>query len=131
MMVPLAFVPALFFWTTPSPAMLGLLAVQGAVGALGMTAITRSVALADVSAVIPFDFVRLPVVAIGAFYLFGQSADAGTWIGAAVIFFGGIIASRPPAPRPAAVAAATDIDELDFVQDVTDVKTRRPPPTID
>jgi drug/metabolite transporter (DMT)-like permease len=109
--------------------MLGLLAVQGALGALGMAAITRSVSLADVSAVIPFDFLRLPLVAVGAFYLFGQSADAGTWIGAAVIFLGGIIASRRPTPRPATVAAATDIDELDFVQDTTDAKTGKLPAT--
>ncbi len=128
-MAPLALVPALFFWTTPSAEMLGLLAIQGALGALGMTAITRSVALADVSAVIPFDFLRLPLVAFGAFYLFGQSADAGTWIGAAVIFLGGIVASRRPTPRPATVAAATDIDELDFVQDATDEKTGKSPPT--
>ena len=96
-----------------------------------VAAITRSVSLADVSAVIPFDFLRLPLVAISAFYLFGQSADAGTWIGAAVIFLGGIVASRRPAPRPARVAAATDIDELDFVQDTTDAKNRKGPPRVD
>jgi drug/metabolite transporter (DMT)-like permease len=74
--------------------MLGLLAVQGALGALAMTAITRAVSLADVSAVIPFDFLRLPLVAFGAYYFFGQSADVATWIGAAVIFLAGVLASR-------------------------------------
>ena len=93
-MVPLALLPALFFWTTPSPLMLGLLAIQGALGALAMTAITRAVSLADVSAVIPFDFLRLPLVAFGAYYFFGQSADVATWIGAAVIFLAGVLASR-------------------------------------
>jgi len=91
-----------------------------------MTAITRSVALADVSAVIPFDFLRLPLVAIGAFYFFGQSADIGTWIGAGVIFLGGIIAGRGPRPSriPAEAAAggAADIDELDFVQSTPEAK---------
>jgi drug/metabolite transporter (DMT)-like permease len=115
MMVPLALVPALFFWTTPSPLMLGLLAVQGALGALAMTAITRAVALVDISAVAPFDFLRLPLVALGAYYLFGQSADLGTWIGAAVIFLAGILAGRRPGqgmvPAPAAGEAA-DIAEL-------------------
>lgn len=99
MMVPLALIPALFFWTTPSPQMLGLLAVQGALGALAMTAVTRAVSLADVSAIAPFDFLRLPLVAIGAFYLFGQSADLGTWLGAAVIFIGGVLATRRPTVR--------------------------------
>jgi drug/metabolite transporter (DMT)-like permease len=134
MMVPLALIPALFFWTTPSPLMLGLLAVQGALGALGMTAITRSVALADVSAVIPFDFLRLPLVAIGAFYLFGQSADAGTWIGASVIFLGGIIAGRRPSTaRRRATAGAADIDELDVegTADTTTETGRSPTTKVD
>ncbi len=121
MMVPLALLPALFFWTTPSPLMLGLLAIQGALGALGMTALTRAVALADVSAIIPFDFVRLPLVALGALYFFAQPADVATWVGAAVIFLGGIVASRRIGltSRPAAAAGggAADIDELDFVQE--------------
>jgi drug/metabolite transporter (DMT)-like permease len=94
MMVPLSLLPALFFWTTPSLFVLGLLAIQGAIGAISMTAITRAVSLADVSAIIPFDFLRLPLVAAGAFYLFGQSADLLTWIGAAIIFLGSILATR-------------------------------------
>ena len=93
-MVPLALLPALFFWTTPSPLMLGLLGDPGRVGSLAMTAITRAVSLADVSAIIPFDFLRLPLVAFGAYYFFGQSADVATWIGAAVIFLAGVLASR-------------------------------------
>ena len=59
-----------------------------------MTAITRAVSLADVSAIIPFDFLRLPLVAAGAFYFFGQSADILTWVGAAIIFLGSILATR-------------------------------------
>jgi drug/metabolite transporter (DMT)-like permease len=94
MMVPLSLLPALFFWTTPSLLVLGLLAIQGAIGAISMTAITRAVSLADVSAIIPFDFLRLPLVAAGAFYFFGQSADVLTWIGAAIIFLGSLLATR-------------------------------------
>lgn len=109
MMVPLALIPALFFWTTPSPEMLALLALQGALGALAMTALTRAVALVDVSAVVPFDFLRLPLVAIGAYYLFGQSADVETWIGAAVIFMAGILAGRAP-PQSAVPVNVTAVD---------------------
>jgi drug/metabolite transporter (DMT)-like permease len=94
MMVPLSLLPAVFFWTTPSLLVLGLLAIQGAIGAISMTAITRAVSLADVSAIIPFDFLRLPLVAAGAFYFFGQSADVLTWIGAAIIFLGSLLATR-------------------------------------
>jgi drug/metabolite transporter (DMT)-like permease len=118
LMVPLALLPAVFFWTTPSPLILGLLAIQGALGALGMTAITRAVSLADVSAIIPFDFLRLPLVALGASYFFGQSADIATWIGAAVIFLAGVLASRRLGRSAVSMAdtcgGAADIDELGF-----------------
>lgn len=121
LMVPLALLPALFFWTTPSPTMLALLAVQGALGAIGMTAITRAMSLADVSAIIPFDFLRLPLVAIGASYFFSQSADAVTWLGAAIIFAAGLVASRKPnrpAPSPGPSQAAADVTEIDYVADI-------------
>jgi drug/metabolite transporter (DMT)-like permease len=116
LMVPLALLPAVFFWTTPSILVLGLLAIQGALGAIGMTALTRAMSLADVSAVIPFDFLRLPLVALGASYFFGQSADAATWLGAAIIFAAGLVAGRrPPRLSPAAdtdSCGAADMSEL-------------------
>ena len=125
LMGPLALIPAVFFWTTPSPAMLGLLALQGALGAIGMTAITRAMSLADVSAIIPFDFLRLPLVALGASYFFSQSADAVTWMGAAIIFSAGLVASRRPATPVTStvpVQAAADVTEIDYVADA-DTKT--------
>jgi drug/metabolite transporter (DMT)-like permease len=125
LMVPLALLPALFFWTTPSPMMLGLLAIQGAIGAMGMTAITKAMSLADVSAVIPFDFLRLPLVAFGAFYFFGQSADAATWLGAAIIFVAVVAASRragrPVAQSTASSGGAADMTELDIAQSLEKV----------
>ena len=118
LMVPLALLPALFFWTTPSPMMLGLLAIQGALGAVAMTAITKAMSLADVSAVIPFDFLRLPLVALGALYFFGQSVDPSTWLGAAIIFVAVVAASRrtgkPIAPLAETSGGAADITELDI-----------------
>ncbi len=94
LMVPLALIPALIFWVTPSLPILGLLAVQGALGAIGMTAITKAMSMAEVSAIVPFDFLRLPLVAAGAYYFFAQTVDTATWIGAGVIFVAGWIASR-------------------------------------
>lgn len=118
LMVPLALLPALFFWTTPSPMMLGLLAIQGALGAVAMTAITKAMSLADVSAVIPFDFLRLPLVALGALYFFGQSVDPSTWLGAAIIFVAVVAASRRTGKPIASLAetsgGAADITELDI-----------------
>ena len=85
-MVPLALVPAVIFWTTPTLPQLGLLIAQGLFGALNMTLITRALSLAEVSFIAPLDFLRLPLVAVMAYLMFGEIPEATTWIGAAVIF---------------------------------------------
>jgi drug/metabolite transporter (DMT)-like permease len=84
--VPLAAVPALLVWQNPSAWHWGLLAVQGALGALNQVMVTRAFQLADASLVAPIDFLRLPFVAVLAFALFGEVVGLATWIGAAVIF---------------------------------------------
>jgi len=85
-MVPLALVPAIIFWTTPTLTQLALLIAQGLFGALNMTLITRALSLADVSFIAPLDFLRLPLVAALAYLMFGEIPEVSTWIGAAVIF---------------------------------------------
>ena len=84
--VPLAAVPAFLVWQTPTPYHWGLLALQGALGAVNQTMVTRAFQLADASLVAPIDFLRLPFVAVLAFVLFQEVAGMSTWIGAAVIF---------------------------------------------
>ena len=59
--------------------------MQGVVGALNMTLITRAFGLADVSVVAPLDFLRLPVTAALALLVFGEVVPLTTWIGAAII----------------------------------------------
>lgn len=85
-MVALGLLAAVPVWVTPTPAQLGLLALQGVLGALNMTLITRAFAMASASYLAPFDFLRLPVVAVMAFLFFGEVAPITTWIGAATIF---------------------------------------------
>lgn len=85
--VPLAAIPAAFFWTTPDLHQLGLLALQGVMGAANMALMTKAFSIADASHIAPMDFLKLPFVAIMAWLMFGEVAEASTWIGAAVIFF--------------------------------------------
>ncbi|MTH66182.1 DMT family transporter [Paracoccus shanxieyensis] len=85
-MVPLGLLAALPVWVTPTPDQIALLALQGVLGAVNMTLITRAFAMADASFLAPLDFLRLPVVAILAYLFFGEIALASTWIGGAVIF---------------------------------------------
>lgn len=92
-MVPLGLIAALPVWATPTPGQIGLLALQGVLGALNMTLITRAFALADASFLAPLDFLRLPVVAGLAWMFFAEVAPMTTWIGAALIFGATIIAA--------------------------------------
>ncbi|MBZ4691281.1 MAG: protein of unknown function transrane [Cereibacter sp.] len=92
-MVPLGLLAVLFVWETPTPPQLSLLALQGVLGALNMTLLTRAFALADASFLAPLDFLRLPAVAALAFVFFGEVAGASTWIGAAVIFGATLLAA--------------------------------------
>ncbi|MGI9524775.1 MAG: DMT family transporter [Hyphomicrobiaceae bacterium] len=84
--VPIAAVPAIIFWENPTSWQWGLLAVQGAMGALNMGLITKAFSLAEASFIAPIDFLRLPIVAGLAFVLFNQSVPMTTWLGGAAIF---------------------------------------------
>jgi len=86
LMLPLAAVPAAFFWITPGPTDLLRLAAIGVFGTLTVYAYARAFAAADASAVMPFDFLRLPMSALAAYLLFAETGDLWSWVGAAVIF---------------------------------------------
>ncbi|OCX67273.1 hypothetical protein BFP70_01920 [Thioclava sp. SK-1] len=89
--VPLALIPAILVWSWPSPWQWGLLALQGAIGALSQLGVTRAFQLADASLVAPVDFLRLPLVALVGWGLFAQLPPLSTWVGS-VLIFGAIIA---------------------------------------
>jgi drug/metabolite transporter (DMT)-like permease len=93
MTVPLGLIVMLPVWSMPTWNQLGLLAIQGVLGALNMTLITRAFGLANASVLAPFDFLRLPIVALMAFTLFGETPAAQTWIGAALIIGATIVAT--------------------------------------
>ena len=92
-MVGLGLLAAVPVWVTPTPMQLGLLALQGVLGALNMTLITRAFAMANATYLAPLDFLRLPVVAVMAFLFFGEVAPVTTWIGAATIFIATLAAA--------------------------------------
>ncbi len=84
--VPLAAIPAFWFWTQPTPAQWGLLALQGAIGTFSQLGVTRAFQLADASLVAPIDFLRLPLVALAGWLFFAEIPHAATWAGAVMIF---------------------------------------------
>lgn len=86
MMVPLTLVPVLFVWVTPGWADVPAFLIMALSGWAAHFCQARSFAAADASAVMPFDFLRLPLGALLAYALFGELSDAWTWAGAAIIF---------------------------------------------
>lgn len=92
--VPFAFLLALPLFAPFGLATLGLLVLQGAAGALTMTLVTRAMALADASFLMPIEFLRLPLIAAIAYVAFGEVPDAATWLGGATILAAVLVLTR-------------------------------------
>ena len=104
-LTPLSLVPALFVWQWPSWETLAYLVGLGGVGTAAHLLLTLAYTKADASAVVPFDYARLPFVAVIAFFLFGEVPDLWTWVGAAVIAASAIYIARREAKAAAALRA--------------------------
>lgn len=86
LLTPLSLIPALFVWQWPSLHAMFWMVVLAGLGTCGHWLMTSSYAKADVSFILPFDFLRLPWTALLAFILFAEVPSLYTWIGGAVIF---------------------------------------------
>ena len=84
--VPLSLVPALFFWTTPSGITWLWIVLAGLLGTTAHMLWTRALTLADASLLTPISFLQVIVVGIFAYFLFDESVDRWTVMGAAIIF---------------------------------------------
>jgi drug/metabolite transporter (DMT)-like permease len=84
--LPILLVPTLFVGTWPTWQDLPVLVVMAFCGWAAHFCQARSFAAADASAVMPFDFLRLPISALMAWLLFSEVSDAWTWVGAVIIF---------------------------------------------
>lgn len=85
-MAPLALIPALFFWTTPTLTDFGWLLLLGLLGGCGQLAVAQALTHADTHVAMPFDFVRLLWVSITGYLFFGEVPDIFVWLGGALIF---------------------------------------------
>ena len=82
--------PALIHWQWPAPEALLLLVVMGTLGTLGHLWMVKALSLADTTAVMSIDFMRLIWAALIGVLYFGDAFDITTWIGAAIIFGSGL-----------------------------------------
>ncbi len=83
---PLSLVPALFVWTWPDPmTWLWLFCLAGA-GTAGHVCWTRACGLAEITQLQPLEFIKLPLIAVVGYLLFGEEPTVWVWLGGAVIF---------------------------------------------
>lgn len=83
---PLAFVASLPYWQTPTLKQLALMFLIGILGNVSQMSRAQSYRFADLTALMPLDFVRLLWMALFGFVFFGEVPDIWTWAGGIVIF---------------------------------------------
>lgn len=65
-----------------------LLALIAVCGLLAHFCITKALTIAPATVVAPFDFARLPIVAVAAMLIYGEAMDVWVFVGAFIIFAG-------------------------------------------
>ena len=70
--LPLAFIPTLFMWTTPSLEQMGWITALGVTNTLGQIVLARAITAADARIVWPFDFLRLPFAVLPGYFMLAE-----------------------------------------------------------
>ncbi len=91
---PVSLALALPVWQWPAAHLWPWLLMLGPLAAGGHIMFVKALACADASAILPFDFLRLPFAALFGWLAFGEISDIWTWVGAAVIFSSTFYISR-------------------------------------
>lgn len=107
LMLPPAFIVALFFWQWPSWQELGILALVGVTASLAQTALVRAFSLAEATAVLPLDFFRLVLVVIIGIVVFGEAFDGWTVLGGVIILASTIYVAHREAAAARAIKPAS------------------------
>ena len=87
----LTLITAIIFWQTPTSNSIIYLSLAAFVGTVSHISINHAFKLVDVSMTQPFSFISLIVASFYGYFLFDESPDLYTWIGAVIIFIGIII----------------------------------------
>ena len=82
----ITFAPAYFVWIAPSPTQLAWLLLIGTAGTVGHVAFAQAFKLAEMSAMLPLDFLRLMWASAFGYLLFAEVPTLASWIGGLIIF---------------------------------------------
>ena len=91
---PISLIAVLFVWKTPSYEALAWLFGIGLFSTIGHLAYTRSFAAANASVVLPYDYMRLLMVAAVGYGFFKEIPDIWTWVGGCIIIISTFYISR-------------------------------------
>jgi drug/metabolite transporter (DMT)-like permease len=103
LLTPMSLVTALPYWSWPDLAGWPFIVGMGFFGTLGHLCWVRGFALADASAVMPYDYVRLVFAVIIGYVAFAETPDSYTLVGSAVIVAAGLYIAH----REATLSRAT------------------------
>src|SRR3546814_19195358 len=105
-MAPISLLPALLFWSWPSPESCLWLAGLAALATGGQFCHIQALRLQDVTTLQPIDFVKLPIIAVMALVLFGEKPSIWALAGGVFVFAAATSVTwteaRATRPRPAA-----------------------------
>jgi len=102
--LPMALVPSLIHWQTPSPATWPWLLLVGSTALSAHYCVARAFQHADATVVVPMDFLRLPLIAVVGALFYNEPLDGFIIAGAVVMCIGNGVSIRaeksmPPAAR--------------------------------
>ena len=100
LMIPFSIGPAIAEWINPDWTVAPLFILLGIATVGAQQCTTRSFAAAPANVVVPVNYLQLPLIAVMAYFVFGQSVEPTTWIGAAVIFASTYYVLRHEGRRP-------------------------------
>ncbi|MBO37900.1 MAG: hypothetical protein CMM75_01815 [Rhodospirillaceae bacterium] len=83
--LPLAMIPAIFFWITPTIELLFWMATIGLLEMLNQRVLARAYIQGETVIVLALHYTRLPLAAIAGYLMFGETAEVWIWVGAIVI----------------------------------------------
>ena len=92
--LPIGLIPALIDWKLPSITMLPWVLLVGVTALSAHYCITRAMQQADASIVVPMDFLRLPLITVIGFLLYGESIEWAVLFGALIMLSGNYINVR-------------------------------------
>lgn len=83
---PLSLLGAIPVWQTPTLGEFGLLVLIGSLAGFGMICVAQAFREADITAVLPFDFMKLVWASAIGYVFFAETPHLLTWVGGVVIF---------------------------------------------